>query len=189
MKLICYGDSNTYGYDGDGVPGGRFPPEERWPELLGRMLGCETVNCGLNGRRVPRFPRSMEADLALLRRFGDGALILVMLGTNDILQEADPEKVAASMRSFLTQLTEAMPQSAVLLCAPPPITEYGGGYAEEFAALAGAYEALASELGLLFVDTAAWQIPTGGDGVHFSARGHRLFALKMGQTLQGFLKS
>ena len=29
MKIICYGDSNTYGYDGDSVFGGRFPETER----------------------------------------------------------------------------------------------------------------------------------------------------------------
>lgn len=187
MKLICYGDSNTYGYDGDAPFGDRFPAEERWPELLGRALGCETINCGLNGRRVPRFQRSADADLALLRRYGDRALILVLLGTNDMLAQGLPEDVAAHMRRFLTALTEAMPESAVLLCAPPPVTIPGEELADGFSALAAAYEALAADMGLLFVDTAPWQIPTGGDGVHFSARGHRLFALKMGQTLRGLL--
>ena len=69
MKIVCYGDSNTYGYDGDEMFGGRFPEGRRWPDLLGQMLGCETVNCGLNGRRVPRFRRSTEADAALLQRW------------------------------------------------------------------------------------------------------------------------
>ena len=87
MKILCYGDSNTYGYDGTDVFGGRFPEDARWPELLGRMLGCDSVNLGLNGRRVPRFQRTIEADLTLLKRSGDG-LIIVMLGTNDLLAEA-----------------------------------------------------------------------------------------------------
>ncbi len=184
MKILCYGDSNTYGYDGDAPFGGRFSAEERWPALLGRMLGCEVVNCGLNGRRVPRFRRTLEADLALLRRCGDGGLILILLGTNDILAEADPGDVAVHMRTLLTALRGAMPASALLLCAPPPVTDLGEGFEEGFQALAAEYEALAEELGVGFVDTAPWQIPTGSDGIHFSARGHRLFALKMGQTLQ-----
>ena len=188
MKLICYGDSNTYGYDGDDCLGGRFSEQERWPELLGRMLGFEAVNCGLNGRRVPRFQRSLDADLALLRRHGDGNLILVMLGTNDILAEAEPADVVEHMRRFLTALAGALPESAVVLLAPPPVTEFEGGYAQSSQTLAAAYEALAEELGVLFVDTAPWQIPTGGDGVHFSARGHRMFALRMGQTLRGFFE-
>jgi Lysophospholipase L1 and related esterases len=188
MKLVCYGDSNTYGYDGDEIFGGRFPEGQRWPELLGQMLGCEVINCGLNGRRVPRFQRTIDADLALLRRCGDGGLILVMLGTNDILCEAEPEDTAAHMDRFLTLLAEALPDSALLLCAPPPVTVDGGSFVPGFEALAAAYEELAEERGILFVDTAPWQIPTGRDGIHFSARGHRSFALKMGQTLRFLLR-
>ena len=123
MKIICYGDSNTYGYDGDSVFGGRFPETERWPELLGTMLGCEVYNCGLNGRRVPRFQRSLEADLALLKRQGDRALVIVMLGTNDILAEAETAGTAAHMRTFITALTAAMPESAVRPRASFPPTE------------------------------------------------------------------
>ena len=184
MKILCYGDSNTYGYDGDAPFGARFEADSRWPELLGRMLGCEAVNCGLNGRRVPRFRRSVEADLALLRRHGDGALILVMLGTNDLLCEAEPEDIAAHLDAFLGALCAALPQSAVLLCAPPPVA----GYEPGFRALAEAYERLAAGRGLLFADTGPWGIPTGGDGLHFSARGHRLFAARMGQTLRALLR-
>lgn len=187
MRIICYGDSNTYGYDGDEPFGGRFPEGRRWPDLLGQMLGCETVNCGLNGRRVPRFARSVKADLALLRRFGDGAAVIVMLGTNDILSEAEAEDTAEHMRRFLGKLREIMPQSPVLLVAPPPLTDLGECYALRSEALAAAYERVAQEMGILYVDTALWQIRTGGDGVHFSEQGHRLFALKMGQTLRALL--
>ena len=187
MKIICYGDSNTYGYDGNEVFGGRFPARLRWPDLLGQMLGCETVNCGLNGRRVPRFQRTVNADLTLIQRFGDGAAVIVMLGTNDILAEAEPDDVAEHMRRFLEALREAMPQSAVLLAAPPPVTGFGEACSQCFEALAAAYERVTEELGILFVNTVSWQIPMGGDGVHFTERGHRLFALKMGQTLSSLL--
>lgn len=185
MKILCYGDSNTYGYDGDEIFGGRFPAESRWPELLGRLLGCECANVGLNGRRVPRYPRQVEADLALLRRGGERALILVMLGTNDLLCGADPADTAACMRAFLARLAQTLPESAVLLCAPPPVA--GAEWAEGFAELAEAYEAAARELGVLFVDTSRWPIPTGSDGVHFSAQGHRLFAMRMNQTIRALL--
>lgn len=188
MKIICYGDSNTYGYDGDTVFGGRFPADARWPELLGQMLGCEVINCGLNGRRVPRFQRSLEADLALLRRHGDRALVIVMLGTNDILAEAEAADTAAHMRAFLLALTAAMPESAVLLCAPPAVEAEGGAFDRAFKELADAYAGLSDELGLIYVNTLSWQIPTGGDGIHFSARGHRLFAMKLGQTLKEVLR-
>ena len=184
MKILCYGDSNTYGYDGTDPFGGRLPEDARWPELLGRSLGCECLNCGLNGRRVPRFPRSIEADLRLLSRAREGDLIIVMLGTNDLLCGAGPEDTAGHMRDFLEKLKEARPGCALLLTAPPPAVTDSEDLSPAFCELAGAYSETARELGIYFADTTRWQIPTVGDGVHFSERGHRLFALKMGQTIR-----
>ena len=184
MKILCYGDSNTYGYDGTDPFGGRLPEDARWPELLGRSLGCECLNCGLNGPRVPRFPRSIEADLRLLSRAREGDLIIVMLGTNDLLCGAGPEETAEHMRNFLEKLKEARPGCALLLTAPPPAATDGKDLSPAFWELAGAYSETARELGIYFADTTRWQIPTVGDGVHFSERGHRLFALKMGQTIR-----
>ena len=188
MKIVCYGDSNTFGYDGDAVMGGRFPEGRRWPDLLGQMLGCETVNCGLNGRRVPRFQRSIDADVALVQRCGDGAVVIVMLGSNDILAEAEAEDTAEHMRIFLEALRKAMPQSAIVLAAPLSLSAYGDEYARRSDELAEAFGQVAEELGLPFVNTASWQIPTSGDCVHFTERGHSLFALKMGQTLRALLR-
>ena len=183
MKVICYGDSNTYGYDGTDPYGGRLTEDARWPELLGRSLGRECLNCGLNGRRVPRFPRSIDADLRLLSRAREGDLIIIMLGTNDLLCGAGPEETADHMRHFLEKLREARPNCALLLTAPPPAVIEGEDLSPDFSELAEAYKAAAQELGVCFADTTQWQIPTAGDGVHFSERGHRLFALKMGQTI------
>jgi len=188
MKLLCYGDSNTYGYDGAMVFGGRFAPELCWPGLLGRALGVETVNCGLNGRRVPRAARQIETDLALLRRHAPCELVIVMLGTNDLLTETSPENTAEYMRAFLGELGRQMPESAVLLCAPPVVGDFGSGYAEGFESLAALYGELAQELGVLFADASRWGIPMGPDGVHFTERGHRLFAAKMSQTLRMLLR-
>lgn len=184
MKILCYGDSNTYGYDGTDPFGGRLPENARWPALLGESLGCECLNCGLNGRRVPRYPRSIDADLRLLSRARGGDLILVMLGTNDLLCGAEPEETAACMKSFLERLRSARPDCTVLLAAPPPAAMEDADFSAAFIALAEAYRAVAEELGVPFADTTPWQIPTVGDGVHFSERGHRLFALKMGVTVR-----
>ncbi len=187
MKILCYGDSNTYGYDGADPFGGRLPEAARWPELLGRSLGCECINCGLNGRRVPRFPRNIETDLRILSRAREGDLIIVMLGTNDLLCGAEPADTADHMQRFLEKLKEVQPDCTLLLTSPPHAAIDGEDFSDAFSALAEAYSKAAQELGVCFVDSARWQIPTVGDGIHFSERGHRLFALKMGQTIRMLL--
>ena len=48
--ILCYGDSNTWGYDP--VTGERLGREERWPGVLARELGdgYAVIEEGLNGR-------------------------------------------------------------------------------------------------------------------------------------------
>ena len=185
-RILCYGDSNTFGYDGADPFGGRLPAEARWPELLGGLLGCEVINCGLNGRTVPHYERSIRADLALLRRHAPCTHVIMMLGTNDLLLDSEPEETAERMRRFLPQLRETLPGAELLLCAPPAVEDFGG-YAEAFEELSELYRSLAAELSLAFADTTGWGIETAGDGVHFSTRGHRIFAVKMAQTLRPLL--
>ena len=44
MKILCFGDSNTYGYDPRGYFGGRY--DDRWPEVLAALTGWDVVNLG-----------------------------------------------------------------------------------------------------------------------------------------------
>lgn len=46
MKVICYGDSNTYGYDPSGWLGGRYSMDDRWVDILARRTGWEILNGG-----------------------------------------------------------------------------------------------------------------------------------------------
>ena len=54
MKILCFGDSNTYGYDPRSYFGGQYPTEHRWVDILAQKLHCKAVNAGENGREIPR---------------------------------------------------------------------------------------------------------------------------------------
>ena len=41
MRMLCYGDSNTYGYDPRGFFGDRYPEESRWVDILVQRTGWE----------------------------------------------------------------------------------------------------------------------------------------------------
>lgn len=52
-RVLCYGDSNTYGYDPRFCLGGRRPKSIRWTALL-EADGWNIFNEGQNGRCIPQ---------------------------------------------------------------------------------------------------------------------------------------
>ncbi len=52
MQILCFGDSNTYGYDPRGFFGDRYGAEDRWVDLLAKQTGHEIINAGANGRSL-----------------------------------------------------------------------------------------------------------------------------------------
>ena len=175
MKILCFGDSNTYGYDPRGYFGGRYDPQDRWPEILAAQTGWEVLNLGENGRMIPRSVDGLpRADR-----------VLVMLGTNDLLQGATARETAERMGAFLADAQVRWGE--VLLICPPPMKRGAWVPTEALAAesvrLGAEYKALAARLGIPFLDTRSWGIELAFDGVHFTEKGHRAFGEKLGRKL------
>lgn len=171
MKLICFGDSNTWGYD----PADKFGQHYRcrWTDILAEETGWEVINEGVNGREVPATPwDGPEADL-----------VAVMLGTNDLLQLDTPEAAAERMAVFLSGLAS---EKAVLIA--PPAMVWGEWVQDQeliqdSARLGRLYEALADSLGIRFLDAGTWNIPLCFDGVHFTEAGQMVFAQALKKEL------
>lgn len=174
MKILCFGDSNTYGYDPRSYFGDRYPAKARWVDLLAVKGGWEIINCGENGREIPR--SFYETDQLLARHQPD--VFAVMLGTNDLLQGASVPEARLRMEAFLKNLLPKC--KSILLIAPPPMKPGAWVPSEELvtasAELAQAYRSLARELEIAFADAGKWNVELTFDGVHFSEAGHRTFA-------------
>ena len=186
-RLLCYGDSNTYGYDPSSNLGGRYPKTVRWTGLLDAE-GWKVINKGENGRSIPK--RSYEIDAAIQTVCGTEADI--MLGSNDLLQDSTAEVCVEIMERFLRAfLTRAKKAPKILLIAPPPMVL--GAWVndpetvEESRKLAGRFEATAHQLGVSFADAGAWNVGLSYDGVHFSEEGHLAFAKGIQKALIGLL--
>lgn len=170
MKVVCYGDSNTYGYDPRGGFGGRY--DHPWPELLADKTAWNVVNEGINGLEIPKilvsFPKNTD-------------LLIIMLGTNDLLQFWSPEAACEKMERFLQSLT--LGRDKILLIAPPTM-KFGEWVQDQeliddAVALAKYYKALAERLGIRFADAGEWNVPIAYDGVHLTEEGHRAFAKRL----------
>ena len=174
MRILCFGDSNTYGYDPRGFFGDRYGAEDRWVDLLAKQTGYECINAGANGRESPRNPYALR----LLTELQEVDVFLVMLGTNDLLQGATAKECATRMEAFLHPLLSHCKQS--LLVASPPMKRGAWVPTEALVAesihLAEEYKLLAEKLNIPFVDTHHWNIDLTFDGVHFTEDGHHAFA-------------
>lgn len=174
--VICFGDSNTYGYDPRSCLGDRYGRDSRWVDLLAARTGWDVRNQGQNGRTIPGGPVPFPADTDLLT---------VMLGTNDLLQGRSPETATGRMERFLSDA--ALERERILLIAPPPMAlgawVLDPALVEASRDLAGRYRRLAERLGVRFADAGAWGVALAYDGVHFTSQGHRTFAAGLCGTL------
>ena len=105
-RILCYGDSNTYGYDPRSCLGGRYPETVRWTARL-QSEGWTVFNAGQNGRSIPRNSWEVEPLLETLRRWKPKHTT-IMLGTNDLLQDPtlSAARCAERMEQFLNILLE-----------------------------------------------------------------------------------
>lgn len=176
MTILCYGDSNTFGFDPRSSLGGRYDADCRWVDILAAETGWEVRNNGMNGREIPRRAPAFSSSADLL---------VIMLGTNDLLQGCSAAETAVRMENFLSRL--AFSKEKILLIAPPPLSR-GAWVTEqrlvdESAKLAGEYRMLAGRWGVRFLDAGEWEIPMAFDGVHFTEEGNRGFAREFRRCL------
>ena len=116
-RILCFGDSNTYGANPDWSPAhpevpNRLPADVRWPGLLKTMLGTEAyeiIEEGLCGRTTiyrdhawPWCEGRAYLTPCLLSHYPLD-LIVVMLGTNDLKAVYAPcaDSLGLAMDEFL----------------------------------------------------------------------------------------
>ena len=84
MKVICYGDSNTYGFDPRMGSSGRLPRNQRWTGILNAMPEFEIIGEGMNGRTIPTAEASYRWLGKVIKKNWDADALVIMLGTNDM---------------------------------------------------------------------------------------------------------
>ncbi len=193
--LLCYGDSNTWGYDPE--LGERFSRYQRWPGLLQRILGERyyVVEEGLCGRTTvfsdPLMPFCSGAEYLrpCLESHAPVDLCILMLGTNDLKTRfgVSAQEIAMGMGMLLdiisasgTGRKETAPQ--ILLIAPAPLAENtqfveflpdGPGKSKRLSQL---YRRLAEERGTAFLDAADYAQTADLEGVHLTLESHHQLA-------------
>lgn len=193
-SILCFGDSNTYGY----IPGGfgRYSFEDRWPGALEALLAPQwrVIEEGLCGRttvfresdRPWRAAIDYIAPCAATHRPFEFAA--VMLGTNDCKCEfgASADIIAQGLRDVLHVLmSEVYSTTQVLVIAPPPLSRGRSccgdfGFDENSRAvsleLAERFAKVAQGLGCLFFNAASVASASPADSVHMDKKSHAALA-------------
>lgn len=208
-RVLCYGDSNTYGYDP--ARDGRYGEEERYPRLLQSLMGSDwsVIEEGLPGRTavfddpITEGMNGLAMITPILMTHAPLDTVAIMLGTND-------SKARFNCCSYLIALgitrlvkkamhTECWRDNAhpdVLVIVPPAITpdydhlkfkeEMGPGCHERSAGLAAQLEPMLAGLpGVRFLD--ANTLPGAEcspiDGMHMTLEAHKTLAQALKNAL------
>ena len=193
-KVIFYGDSNTFGYDPADMYDRRFPEDKRWTTIVAKRFvpDIEVIPEGMNGRSIPDLRYDTSYQKRMVDSVGDRGLLCTMLGTNDILltMEPDAEDAIRKMKAYLEYLLTCLSPEQILIVAPPHIGSaripdplYRKFYMESLR-MNTAFEKMAGDKKVWFSDASKWNIEMSFDQVHFSERGHQVFAERMAELLE-----
>lgn len=207
-RILCYGDSNTYGY----IPtGGRYDEHTRWPMRMQEALGSDftVIEEGFNGRTCVfddpvegGYKSGIEYLPPCLMSHNPLDAVIIMLGTNDTKARfgMTPMTIGQSMMQLvrtakLYAVNGAGEPARIIVAAPPRILDnlMQTRHAECFGPQAVAVsEGLARELRRItklmrcdFFDADPHAQVSPLDAVHMTAEGH----LRLGDAMAEKIKS
>jgi lysophospholipase L1-like esterase len=209
--ILCFGDSNTWGYDpvlSAGAPSSvRHGWETRWTGVLQRALGerVRVLEEGLNGRTTVHTDPLEEGRngrdylLPCLHSHKPLDAVVLMLGTNDLKARFGlPAGDVAEGAAHLVQLIQhsgcgpALRSPAVLLVCPPRVPDLGHlpqmedkfrGAPEKSSLFPPLYEAWAERLGCAFLNSQSVVQTSSLDGLHLDSTEHQ----KLGEAIAAAL--
>jgi lysophospholipase L1-like esterase len=210
--ILCYGDSNTWGYN---PCGGRYDYTIRWPTVMASLLNSSgqenaaywVVEEGLNGRTtcledpVEGDKNGLRQLIPILRSHKPLDLVIIMLGTNDLKHRFNPslyevsrgaQLVAKAALASETGPGDGKPQ--VLLVCPPPVVDapvfaqiISKDAVEISRKLPPYYKDCAKEAGAAFFDAGSVVSSSPVDGIHWEAENHKKFAGAMAAQVRNLL--
>ena len=205
ISVLCYGDSNTYGYDPS--TGGRYPYDKRWTTILDGMLGdrYEVIPEGLNGRTTAydrpgaSWKNGISSFTACLGTHKPVDYIIIMLGTNDCNASLglSAQQIADGMETLVRIVEREAPGlqgyvPEVIVTAPAAIQgdigqspfafELTSESVQKSADIAPLYSEIAKRHGARFADASSG-IEVSSDCEHLSEEGHRQIAELLRDTI------
>lgn len=206
-RILCFGDSNTYGYD---PRGGRYDEETRWTMRLQKLLGdgYAVIEEGFNGRTCV-YDDPIEGGYKSGANYLPPCLmshnpldaVVLMLGTNDSKRRFNltPMTIGEGLmqlirlvRLYAVDASGNPPK--IIVVAPVPIGDwlertrhaecFGPQSIEVTRGLTAEYARIAKLLRCEYLDAAQWAQVSEADAVHLSREGHAGLAQGLYQKIR-----
>ncbi len=206
--VLCYGDSNTYGY----IPetGMRYPKDVRYPGVLQVLLGDDysVIEEGCNGRTtthddpVDGWKNGLDYLRPCLNSHKPVDIVILMLGSNDLkitfhLTAAQIAEGAGELvdviQTFTLEKQGYVPK--IILVSPPEIgpgiasSPFYGAFSEdavdESRKFSAYYKSVADSRGCIFFDAASYICPSEFDSLHLTPEAHSILAHKLCEVVKG----
>ena len=198
-KILCYGDSNTYGYNS--TDGSRFDDTIRWTALLQNKLGSdfEVINEGVCDRcgfvdndkgflfsAQRHFPKMMA-------KTKDIDILVLWIGTNDLQSKYDISfKQIENGLEKLIVIAKNYAKKVIII--PPIILDnkiLEGYFKYQFDEISiskskkvcDIYRKLSNAYGLNYFDLNEFVKPSNSDGLHYDEIGHGIIAKKLAKFI------
>lgn len=210
-RILCFGDSNTWGY----IPtGGRYDEHTRWPMRMAELLGAgyAVIEEGFNGRTCVYddpveggFKSGLSYLPPCLMSHNPLDAVAIMLGSNDTKRRFNltPMTIGQSMMQLVRacKLYGMDPNGdppRIVIVAPPPIldnlmqTRHAECFGEQAIAvskgLGPELHRVSKLLRVDFFDAAPYAEVSRLDAVHMTAEGHLRLAEAMAEKIRQILK-
>mgnify|MGYP000814421325 CR=1 FL=1 len=193
MNILFYGDSNTWGFQGD-QPQVRLAYEKRFTGIIAnRFPQHHIIEEGLPGRTIcindplDKGRNGMETLPMLLQTHEPLDLVVIMLGTNDVKERfgANAACIGAGMERLLLKAKSVDCWGGkapnILVVAPPCIKDgfhdavMGAGCVEKSRGVAEQLRIVAERQGVHFMDAAECEF-NEVDFMHLTCKGHARLA-------------
>ena len=199
-KIICYGDSNTFGYNP--INNSRFDEGIYWTSILQSNLGFnyELINEGMCDRTgFADNPKgalfsSQKHFPKLIEKSENFDLLILWVGTNDLQFQYDIDFKTAECG--LTKLINSAKEKVEKIIIIPPVIlderVLKGFFSFQFneksvlksKEIGKIFKQVAENNNCSFVDINEWVKPSDFDGLHYDENSHKLIADKLSEFIK-----
>lgn len=193
-KIICYGDSNTFGVNP--LNGRRYASETRWTGILSKILGDEfkIAEEGCNNRTcffmnpdgiLQSAPKHLPQCLEKHKSFD---IFILALGTNDLQKIFDINEsiVENGLTNSINLIRKYNPNVRIIIIPPVILNEevLNGTFSYQFDeksiensnSIQKKYSICAEKENCEIVDFNQYVAPSKLDGLHFDEMSHKIMA-------------